>query len=118
MLRSLAFRAIACIPLIVLALPSLAQVLLQEHLFKYLAESRIDEIREGPDQVMVRGGRVEAKGRTPTGFLIGCVRASAGREYMIYTDFELKTDDRWGAEPGTCDALLVAASKRKDVQGQ
>ena len=109
------FAAIACIPLTVLTQPLLAQLPFREDLF---SESRIDEITEGPLEVMVRGKRAETNGRVGGDFLVVCRRASPDREYLILQDRELQTDDRWGAEAGTCDALASAARQRKDAQGR
>jgi hypothetical protein len=90
---------------------------LEQQLPTFFSQSLIDEITEGPTRVFVRLRGPDAKDRSGSRWWVACERIAPSREVVIIQDRELKTDDRWGAEPGTCDALLAAARKRKEAQG-
>lgn len=85
---------------------------------KLLADVHIHEITvNAPYSVTVLASRAKAEGRKRPQQLILCDRSSSDVEYIAVQDPVLKTDERWAAKPGACDALLAAARRRKDAQG-
>ena len=77
---------------------------------------RIDEIREAPDGVTVRGSLVGSDGRTPTSLVFVCRRLDAGQAVFVIQDHAAKTDDRMIVERNFCDAFRTAAQRRLDGQ--
>jgi hypothetical protein len=120
MLQLMRLVAIGLVLMFVPARSPLAQeskpLSLEQQLPTFFSQSVIDEITEGPTQVVVRGTARADKGKR-TDWLLVCDRTDRRRSAMILQDRELKTEDRWGLESGDCDALLAAARKRKEAQG-
>jgi hypothetical protein len=89
-------------------------------LSEQLSELSIDEITEADsmDMVVVRTSRIGADGRLGPDVVFKCGRGSSGPEVLAFPDTALKTEERWAAPAGTCDALLAAARRRKDAQGR
>jgi hypothetical protein len=122
MLQLMRLLAIGSVLMFVPARSPLAQesnpLSLEQQLPTFFSQSVIDEITEGPTQVVVRGTiRADNGWRARADWLLVCERTDRRRGVMIVQDRELKTDDRWGLESGTCDALLAAARQRKEAQG-
>jgi hypothetical protein len=89
-----------------------------EQLPKFIEETRIDEIREEPSQIVVSLGHMPTDGRIVPGLLIVCERTRPDRTYeiLIVKDRRLETQDLYPAQPGSCDALLANARQHKDAQ--
>jgi hypothetical protein len=79
---------------------------------KFLASALINEITlDAPYRVMVTFSRANPELRKRTEQRILCDEDS-----MAIQDLDLKHDDRYAVKPGTCDALLAAARRRKEAQ--
>ena len=83
---------------------------------KLLQQTRIDDIAEGPERIVVGASRLHPDGRIAAGLLIICDRSSPERSYLAVQDDTLLTDDRHVVEPGFCDVMLAPARQHQDAQ--
>ena len=83
---------------------------------KLLLQTRIDDIAEVPERIVVRASRLHTDGRIVPGLLVVCDRSRPGRAYLAVQDHTLKTDDRHIVEPGFCDAMLDLARQHQGAQ--
>lgn len=111
--------AIWFLALIGLAQSSLAQssnLSPHEVVPKLLLQTRIDDIAEGPERIVVGASRLDPDGRIAARLLIICDRSSPERSYLAVQDYMLKNDDRHVVEPGFCDAILALARQHQAAQ--
>ena len=84
--------------------------------FENTVPERIDEIRESPIAVVVRGSRVQPDGRT-TNLVVGCGRSNPHNTFYFFVqDLWEKTDDRMAVESTICENLRSLAHQRLDAQ--
>ena len=113
--------AISLLALVGLAQSSAAQSgdsVRPEQLSKFFEETRINEIRDEPSQIVVGLSRTPTDGRIAPDLLIVCKRTRPDGKYerLIISDRMLETQDHYPAQRGYCDALLTAARQRKEAQ--
>lgn len=83
---------------------------------KLLLQTRIDDIAEGPERIVVGASRLDPDGRIAARLLIICDRSSPERAYLAVQDDTLKTDDRHVVAPGFCDVMLALVRHHQDAQ--
>jgi hypothetical protein len=119
MLLLVRFVCIWFLALIGLAQSSLAQdsnLSPHEVVPKLLLQTRIDDIAERTERIVVRASRLHQDGRITADLLIVCDRSRPEHAFLAVQDDTLKTDDRLVVGPGFCDAMLALIRQHQAAQ--
>jgi hypothetical protein len=77
---------------------------------------RVEEIRETPNGISVRGSLVQPDGRNATCLVFICTRSGLDNGfYFAIQDHATKTDDRTAVEASFCNNFRIAVRQRLDA---